>query len=46
MVEKKISRQGHKARGQRQGHKKKSAAKDRIARGQGQEPRTQMQVFS
>ena len=26
--------------------KKKSAAKDRIARGQGQEPRTQMQVFS
>ena len=36
----------HKARGQShgQGHKKKSEAKDRNARGQG--PRTQMQVLS
>ena len=49
---------GHKARGQDQGHKKNSRprtafprtdpleAKDRNARGQGQGPRTQPQVFS
>ena len=52
------SSRGHKARGQGQGHKKiprpRTAfprtdpleAKDRNARGQGQEPRTQAQVFS
>ena len=37
--------QGHKARGQGQGHKKSDAkAKDRLSRGQG--PRTKPQVFS